>query len=348
MTAFAGWEMPVQFQGITQEHRAVRQQAGMFDISHMGRLLLKGPNLTAQLQTLFPSDLGTLQPGLAQYTVILNEAGGIIDDVICYYQGETADNQHWTLIVNGANREKDKTWLQRNLDKLDKTVQLEDVTPTTVLLAVQGPEAIARLQPLVDKDLQAIPRFGHRQDMVLGQPGFLARTGYTGEDGFEIMVPPGIGQQLWRSLLGAGVVPCGLGARDTLRLEAAMVLHGQDIDETTTPLDASLSWLVHLERKGNFVGRVALEDQQKMGLTQKLVGLEMEGRHIARHGYPVLVDGATVGQITSGTWSPTLEKAIALAYVPPDLAQVGQTLAVEIRGHSYPGRVVRRPFYRRS
>jgi len=345
MTAFAGWEMPVQFQGITQEHRAVRQQAGMFDISHMGRLLLKGPNLTAQLQTLVPSDLSTLQPGLAQYTVILNEAGGIIDDVICYYQGETADNQNWTLIVNGANREKDKTWLQSNLDK---AVQLEDVTPTTVLLAIQGPEAVARLQPLVDTDLQGIPRFGHRQDMVLGQPGFLARTGYTGEDGFEVMVPPGIGQQLWRSLLGAGVVPCGLGARDTLRLEAAMVLHGQDIDETTTPLDASLSWLVHLERKGNFVGRVALEHQQKMGLTQKLVGLEMAGRHIARHGYPVLVDGATVGQITSGTWSPTLEKAIALAYVPPDLAQVGQTLAVEIRGHSYPGRVVRRPFYRRS
>jgi len=162
MTAFAGWEMPVQFQGITQEHRAVRQQAGMFDISHMGRLLLKGPNLTAQLQTLFPSDLGTLQPGLAQYTVILNEAGGIIDDVICYYQGETADNQHWTLIVNGANREKDKTWLQRNLDKLDKTVQLEDVTPTTVLLAVQGPEAIARAswETPLHQGLQ--PRYGLR------------------------------------------------------------------------------------------------------------------------------------------------------------------------------------------
>lgn len=347
MTDFSGWEMPVQYSGITREHQAVRQGAGMFDISHMGKLMLQGQQLVEQLQVLVPSDLSRLQPGDAQYTVLLNEAAGILDDFIFYYQGQNSQGvQRGVMIVNAATRTKDWDWLVNHLDA--NSAQLTDVTTDQVLIAVQGPEATARLQGFVTEDLNSIGRFGHLEGTVLGRPGFLARTGYTGEDGFEVMVDPEVGTELWRSLLEAGVTPCGLGARDTLRLEAAMALYGQDIDETTTPLEAGLGWLVHLERKGDFIGRSVLEDQKQTGVSRKLVGLQMQGRHIARHGYPVLTNGEPVGKVTSGTWSPTLERAIALAYVPPDLAKIDQPLEVKIRSKICPGVVVKRPFYRRS
>ncbi len=346
MVGFAGWEMPIQYTGITLEHQAVRQRAGMFDVSHMGKFIFRSSNLLEHLQPLVPSDLNRLQVGAAQYTVLLNSQAGILDDLIFYRQGCNANDQECGLmIVNAAMTSQDKTWL---LDHLDLTqVEFQDLSVEKVLIAVQGPQAVQHLQSFTQEDLTSVKPFGHLQGTVLGQPAFLARTGYTGEDGFEVMVDPQVGQQLWRSLLTLGVVPCGLGARDTLRLEAAMALYGQDIDQTTTPLEASLSWLVHWQ-KGDFVGRSILEHQQQAGVERRLVGLKMRGRNIARHGYPVLFAGESVGVITSGTLAPTVGEAIALAYVPFYLSEPGQELAVEIRGKSYAAVVVRRPFYRRS
>ncbi|MDY6786064.1 MAG: glycine cleavage system aminomethyltransferase GcvT [Cyanobacteriota bacterium] len=342
LTAFSGWEMPVQFGGVKQEHKAVRTSVGMFDISHMGKFALGGKRLIESLQYLVPSDLRRLQPGQAQYTVLLNSEGGIIDDIIFYDQGEDeAGAQQGFLIVNAATRQKDKEWLQTHLD-----ATLTDLSDENVLIAVQGPQAAAVLQPLVEENLTGLKAFGHRNVKVLGQPGFLARTGYTGEDGFEVMVAPETGKALWQTLADAEVVPCGLGARDTLRLEAAMSLYGQDIDDTTTPLEAGLGWLVHLEKKGNFIGRSVLERQKAEGVERRLVGIEMEGRYIARHGYPVVSEGAIAGEVTSGTLSPTLGVAIALAYVPTSLSKRGQSLEVEIRGKTHRATVVKKPFYR--
>jgi aminomethyltransferase len=345
MTAFSGWEMPVQYSGIGREHEAVRTAAGMFDISHMGKFGLTG-NVLAQIQSLVPSDLSRLKPGQAQYTVLLNHQGGIIDDLIFYFQGQDAAGQErWLTIVNAATCLKDKTWMLEHLDLGE--LAFEDYSATKVLLAVQGPQAVQHLQTIVAADLSSISAFGHLEAPVLGQPGFLARTGYTGEDGFEVMVDSEIGVELWRSLLAAGVVPCGLGARDTLRLEAAMALYGQDIDDTTTPLEAGLGWLVHLD-KGDFIGRSILETQKQAGPPRRLVGLQMQGRNIARHGYPVLTDGEPIGEVTSGTLGPTVGQPIALAYVPAAFSKLGQTLEVEIRGKSYPAVVVKKPFYRRK
>lgn len=345
LTSFGGWEMPVQFVGIGREHEAVRTGAGMFDISHMGKFVLRSQNLISQLQTLVPSDLSRLQPGQAQYTVFLNEQAGIIDDIIFYYQGSDATGeQRGVLIVNAATTAKDKAWLLEHLD-LNK-ISLQDISGEQVLIAIQGPLAANMLQTLVKEDLTQVKPFGHTDATVLGQPCFIARTGYTGEDGFEVMVAPDVGIVLWRSLFKAGVIPCGLGARDTLRLEAAMALYGQDIDETTTPLEAGLGWLVHLDTKGDFIGRDVLEQQKSQGVTRRLVGLQMQGRYIARHGYQVLCAGKIVGEVTSGTISPTLGYPIALAYVPTALSQLGQELEVEIRGKVYSAIVVKKPFYR--
>jgi aminomethyltransferase len=347
MTEFSGWEMPVQFTGISREHQAVRTGAGVFDISHMGKFWLRGKDLLNQLQRLVPSDLSRLQPGEAQYTVLLNAQAGIIDDLIFYCQGvDSEGNDRWAVIANAATKSKDKAWILGHLAL--EQIEFQDDSESRVLLAVQGPQAIAHLQPLVNADLAKIKAFGHLEADVLGSPGFLARTGYTGEDGFEVMVQPDTGIELWRSLMGAGVTPCGLGARDTLRLEAAMCLYGQDIDDTTTPLEAGLGWLVHLDSKGDFIGRSPLEQQKQAGIQRKLVGLQMQGRNIARHGYPVVYEGKLVGEITSGTMAPTLERAIALAYVPTELAKLGQTLEVEIRGQKFPAIVVKKPFYRRA
>ncbi|PLZ54277.1 glycine cleavage system aminomethyltransferase GcvT, partial [Fischerella thermalis] len=208
------------------------------------------------------------------------------------------------------------------------------------------PKAVELLQPFVEADLSSVKAFGHLEASILGKPAFLARTGYTGEDGFEVMLGPEEGVKLWRSLVEAGVIPCGLGARDTLRLEAAMALYGQDIDDTTTPLEAGLGWLVHLDTKGDFIGRPILERQKAAGVQRRLVGLQMQGRNIARHGYQVLSAGVIVGEVTSGTLSPTLGYPIALAYVPTQLANTGQQLDIEIRGKTYPAIVVKKPFYR--
>lgn len=350
MVPFAGWEMPVQFSGLVQEHQAVRSGVGLFDISHMGKLLLRGGDPLTDLQALVPSDLSDLQPGMAQYSVLLNEQGGIIDDLIIYNQGdrpmedpESSLAPQVFLIVNASTRQVDRDWIASHLSP---QVVLSDLSDSHILLALQGPKALGLLQPFCEFELTTLPRFGHREVPLAGTTAFIARTGYTGEDGVEIMVPIAAGRQLWQDLLAAGATPCGLGARDTLRLEAAMALYGQDIDLTTTPLEAGLGWLVHLDRPGTFIGRSVLESQKLLGLPRRLVGIQMEGRNIARHGYPIVQDGETIGEITSGTWSPTLEMAIALGYVPPELAKIGQSITVKIRGKDCLGTIVKRPFYR--
>ncbi len=337
--------MPIQYEGITTEHHAVRQKAGMFDISHMGKFQVQGQNVLDAMQKLVPSDVSLLQPGQAKYTIMLNAEGGVIDDLIIYNQGKDASGlTSAILIVNASTTDKDKAWLTEHLRA--EQVTLTDFAEEKVLIAVQGPEAIALLQTLTDEDLSSIPNYWHKEVMLLNQPTWMARTGYTGEDGFEVMLDAQPGILLWLRLQVLGVRPCGLGARDTLRLEAAMALYGQDVNESITPLEAGLAWLVNLD-KPDFIGREALRHQKEQGLTRCLVGLEMQGRHIARHDYEVYAEGKPVGIVTSGTFGPTLEKAIALAYVPPALAQVGQSLSVQIRGKDCPAVVVKRPFYRR-
>jgi aminomethyltransferase len=350
MVPFAGWEMPVQFRGLVEEHRAVRERCGVFDISHMGVLTLRGDGVKDALQRLVPSDLHRTGPGEAQYTVLLNESGGIRDDLIVYDLGRVTaggiEADELALVINADCAEADTAWLRGQLEPGGFSVA--DRKRDGVLLALQGPEAPSRLEALVGQSLAGVPRFGHRQLRLAGGAElFLARTGYTGEDGFELLLEREAGRALWSQLLTEGVTPCGLGARDTLRLEAAMHLYGSDMDATTTPLEASLGWLVHLETPVEFIGRAALERQTAEGVSRKLVGLKLRGRAIARHGYPVLLDGEPVGVVTSGTWSPSLGEAIALAYVPAAAARPGTELAVEIRGRQEPAVVVKRPFYRR-
>jgi aminomethyltransferase len=347
--------MAVQFGGLVQEHQAVRQHCGVFDISHMGVLTLQGDGVKDALQALLPTDLFRIGPGEACYSVLLNEAGGIRDDLIVYDRGRrpwlqapgeasSSETDELVLVINAACAEADTAWISSQLEP--RGFRISDRKGDGVLLALQGPEAAARLEALCGESLAGLPRFGHRDLSIDGQTVFTGRTGYTGEDGFELLLPQQAGLALWQRLLAAGVSPCGLGARDTLRLEAAMHLYGNDMDASTTPLEASLGWLVHLEMPADFIGRGALEAQTAAGVQKRLVGLKLQGRAIARHGYPVLLNGEPVGEITSGTWSPSLGEAIALAYVPAAAAKVGSELAVEIRGKAEPAVVVKRPFYR--
>ena len=360
LVPFAGWEMAVQFSGLVAEHQAVRSGCGLFDISHMGVLRLRGDGAKDALQALVPTDLFRIGPGEACYTVLLNEAGGIRDDLIVYDQGRVARDpasgvttDALVVVINAACAEADTAWIRAQIEP--RGIEVSDSKGEGVLLALQGPEAANRLEALSGVSLAGLPRFGHRQLRLAGTAQgaaagaelFVGRTGYTGEDGFELLLDREAGLALWQQLLDEGVVPCGLGARDTLRLEAAMHLYGSEMDASTSPLEAGLGWLVHLEMPKPFIGREVLERQSAEGVTRKLVGLKLEGRAIARHGYPVFRDGQSVGVITSGTWSPTRGEAIALAYVPSDAAKLGTELAVEIRGKAAPALVVKRPFYRR-
>ncbi len=355
LVPFAGWEMAVQFEGLVAEHRAVRERCGVFDISHMGVLTLRGEGAKDVLQGLVPTDLFRIGPGEACYTVLLNEAGGIRDDLIVYDRGwcdghDSSATHELLLVINAACAEADTAWIRSQLEP--QGIQVNDRKGDGVLLALQGPEAASRLEALCGESLAGLPRFGHRELTINGAPVFVGRTGYTGEDGFELLLGAEAGISLWRHLLADGVAPCGLGARDTLRLEAAMHLYGNEMDEHTTPLEAGLGWLVHLEMPKPFIGRAVLERQSAEGVSRRLVGLKLQGRAIARHGYPVLAGSTagaeTIGVVTSGSWSPTLEEPIALAYVPTALARLGTELAVEIRGKAEPAEVVKRPFYRRG
>jgi aminomethyltransferase len=338
--------MAIQYSGLKQEHQAVRKSVGMFDISHMGKFYLQGKNLVSELECLVPTDFSSLSSGNAQYSVLLNEQGGIIDDIIFYYQGEWEGIESGVLIVNASTCAKDWAWLSKHLQS--KGITLVDNSRQLALVAIQGIEAVNYLESFFGLDLSGLKGFDHLTTEFEGESVFLARTGYTGEDGFVVMTTPSVAQAMWRSHLSQGVTPCGLGARDTLRLEAAMSLYGQDIDENITPLEAGLGWLVHLDRKKDFIGREVLERQKKEGLSKKLVALEMEGKYIARHDYPLIYQNKAVGLITSGTFSPTLNSAIALGYVPIELSKIGQSLDVQIRGKNYPAKIVKKPFYRGS
>jgi aminomethyltransferase len=347
MVPFAGWEMPVQYAGVIDEHRAVRTAAGLFDVSHMGEVRVRGEGAEAFLQRLTPNDVGKLAPGRAHYSGLLTEQGTYVDDLLIYRLA--ADD--FLVVVNASNAPRDFEWIASRAGAFRDNVQVTDVSDDYALLALQGPLALDILKPLAPPEIAGLRYYGFLQGKVAGRKALISRTGYTGEDGFEIYLAPEDAQHVWRLLLAAGgdrgLAPAGLGARDTLRLEAAMALYGHEIDETTTPFEAGLDWVVKLD-KGDFLGSEALRAQKEAGPRRKLVGFEVRGRGIAREGHGVLSsEGEAVGKVTSGTWSPTFEKAIGMAYVPVGMAAPGTPLTLDVRGRSVPAVVVETPFYRR-
>ena len=339
MVDFAGWEMPVQYAGVIEEHRAVRTAAGLFDVSHMGEVRVSGAGAEAFLQRLTPNDVSKLVPGRAHYSGLLTDQGTYVDDLLIYRLAP----EDFLVVVNASNAERDFEWIA---SRAEGDVQVVNQSDQYALLALQGPKAVEILTGLTETDLSKIKYYGFAQGRVAGVPALLSRTGYTGEDGFELYLSPEDAPAVWRRLLEAGAAPAGLGARDTLRLEAAMALYGHEIDETTTPFEAGLGWVVKLD-KGDFLGREALAAQKGQGIPRKLVGFEIQGRGIARQGHAVVSNGDRVGGVTSGTWSPTFEKALGMAYVPPALAAPGTALAIDVRGKELPAVVVEIPFYKR-
>lgn len=344
MVEYAGWQMPVQYSGVMDEHRAVRSRAGLFDVSHMGEAAVRGPGACDFLQYVTCNNVARLRPGGAHYTALTTAQGTFVDDLLIY----RLDVDDFLLVINAANTPKDVEWLETHVGRFDARV--EDVSARWAQLAVQGPHAERALQPLVDSELGKIRPFRFERVAVAGAECIVARTGYTGEDGFELYAPADAGLRLWDALLSCGaehgLVPAGLGARDTLRLEARLALYGNDIDETTTVIEADLGWIVKLD-KGAFIGRDVLARQAQAGVARKLVGFEMRGRAIARPGYRALRGAEPIGRVTSGTHSPTLGKAIGLAYLPIERVQPGSEFDVDIRGRAQPAVVVPTPFYRR-
>ena len=353
MAPFAGWEMPIQFSGLINEHQAVRKEAGLFDISHMGVFLVKGIGAKDSLQHLVPTDLYRIGPEEACYTLLLNEDGGIIDDLIIYDLGTNNKNEEqFILIINAGCIESDVSWIKKYLSK--GNILISDYKKDSLLLALQGPSSLDNLEKIFKQSLSRIPRFGHKiihlktKDKENTKPIFIARTGYTGEDGFEFLIDKKLGIEIWTKLISQGVTPCGLGARDTLRLEAAMHLYGNEMNAKTTPFEAGLGWLVNLEMNANFIGRQALEKQVKGGIIKKLIGVEIHGRAIARKGYKIIQNNKQIGEITSGSWSPTLNKAIALGYIENEYGKLGTEISIDIRGKIEKATIVKRPFYKRG
>jgi aminomethyltransferase len=346
MVPFVGWEMPVQYKGVIDEHRTVRTAVGLFDVSHMGELEVTGRRALDLVQYVTCNDAAKLTVGRAQYSGLMTPRGTFVDDLLVH---KMADD-HYFLVVNAANADKDYAYLCAQAAAFDN-VDVVNRSDEYAQIAVQGPHALGVLQQLTPVSLAEIKYYRFVRGEVMGVPAIIARTGYTGEDGFEVYLAPEKAAALWDRLLAvgapAGIAPCGLGARDTLRFEACMHLYGNDIDDTTTPLEAGLDWIVKLE-KGVFLGREALARQLSAGLARRLVGFEMTGRGIARHGYPILAGGAQVGDVTSGTHAPTLGKALGLGYVPLALAAAGTTIDIEIRGQGVSAQVVPTPFYRRE
>jgi len=343
MVDFAGWQLPVRYTYVIAEHRAVRRAAGLFDVSHMGEIRFRGPGAKAFLQYLTPNDVAKLKPGRAHYSGLLSERGTYLDDVLLYMLAE----DDYLMVVNAANREQDVAWI-RGHEHPDCTI--EDQSDDFALLALQGPKAAAILARHTPLDLGAIRYYRFARGTVCGEEAIVSRTGYTGEDGFELYLAPPSAPVVWRTLLadgeGDGLVPAGLGARDTLRLEAGMALYGHEIDQRRTPYEAGLGWVVKLG-KGDFIGRQALVEQRQRGVEERLVGFEIKGKGIARPGCRVIAGGRPVGTVASGTWSPTLERAIGTTYVPAALAEPGTALGVEVRNRLLEAAVVPLPFYHR-
>ena len=340
MVEFAGWDMPVQYEGILAEHAAVRERAGLFDVSHMGEVVFRGPKALESLQRLFTNDLSRCQDGQAQYGALCRESGGIVDDVVVYRRSA----EDLLVCVNASNRQKDYDWLHGHAFGAEVTNESD----AWGQLALQGPRGPEILQRLTSVRLSGVGTYRFTQGEVAGVRCLVARTGYTGEDGFELFCASADAPRLWEALVEAGqpdgLRPCGLGARDSLRLEMAYRLYGSDMDDASTPLEAGLGWVVKLD-KGAFMGRDALVKQKEAGLSRKLVGFVLTEPGIPRHGHAVLQDGKPVGAVTSGTRSPSLGLSIGLAYVPPALAAEGSTFAVDIRGRAAAAKVVKTPFY---
>jgi len=345
MVAYAGYDMPVQYSSIMEEHRTVRGAVGLFDLSHMGEMHLSGPEALAFARYAVVSDPGLLEPGQAQYSMVCAADGGIIDDVIVY---RVEDG--YLIVCNAANHDAVLAQLESLRAHGDFDVTLADRSDETALIAPQGPRAAELLSRLTDVDLAALGNYRSVPGRVAGTECLIARTGYTGEDGFELFCAARRAMRLWDALLSTGVdlglKPCGLGSRDTLRLEAGMPLYGNELDRSVNPYEANLGRVVKLE-KGEFVGRAALAAVQQTGPVRKLVGLTMRDDAIARHGYPVLVDGSQAGVVTSGTLSPTLGERIAMAYLPAAHAEVGAEVEVLVRDRPHPAEQVKLPFYRR-
>ena len=346
MVPFAGWDMPVEYSGITAEHLAVRTSAGLFDVSHMGEIEVAGADALVAIQRITSNDASRLSIGQAQYAGLMMPNGAFVDDLLVYRLA--AD--HFLLVVNASNIAKDFAWIREYIKGIGDAVAV-DSSSRYALIALQGPAARQILQPLTGVDLGTIKPYWFAHGEAAGVRCTISRTGYTGEDGYELFVPPASAPRVWDALLEAGrpldLKPAGLGARDTLRLEAAMRLYGNDIDETTTVLEAGLEWIVSWT-KGGFIGRAALEAEKEEGLRRRLVGFEMLAeRTIARQGYLVRHDGAEVGKVTSGTQTPFLKKAIGMAYVPRTLAAPGTVIDSDVRGRAARARVVPLPFYKR-
>ena len=351
MVPFGGWEMPLQYTSILAEARAVRSGVGIFDVSHMARLHVRGEDATAFLDRVLTARVSALRPGRARYTFLLNEDGGIIDDgVVARLDDGSGAEDHLLLVCNAGTRATVLAWLDRWSGEFPRQ-QLHDATTETAMVAVQGPQAAALLDGLTQGKPSALRPFACVRltlDLSPGAPvsALVSRTGYTGEDGFEVVVSAGEAPALWRRLVEEGAAACGLGSRDTLRLEAGLMLSGTDVGPTTTPLEAGLDRFVNLEKEG-FLGREALLRMQEQGVQRRMAGFHVLAQGIPRTGYALSKDGAPVGEVTSGGYSPTLDMAIGLGYVAIEHSTPGTDLTVDLRGRAAPARVVRLPFYRR-
>jgi aminomethyltransferase len=346
MVGFGGWDMPLEYSGIAAEHLAVRERAGLFDVSHMGEIEIAGREALGAIQRLCCNDASLLEVGQAQYSGLMTSQGTFVDDVLVYRLGR----DHFLLVVNASRISADYDHIAARIDSAGDAVAV-DASARYALIAVQGPEAAAVLQPLTAVDLSALKYYRFAYGEVAGVRATVSRTGYTGEAGFEIFVPPQFADRLWLALLDAGkpvdLLPCGLGARDTLRLEAGMRLYGSDIDETTTPVEAGLEWMVGW-KKSDFEGAAVLRRQRQEGVTRKLVGFEMVDRAIARHGHAAFAGDRRIGEVTSGTQTPFLRKAIGMAYLAPAHALEGTEFDLDVRGRRARARVVSMPFYKRA
>ena len=344
MVDFSGWDLPVQYSSVIQEHQAVRQAAGLFDVSHMGEVEFAGPGALATANALLSNDLAKCIDGQAMYSGLLNDVGGFVDDVVAY----RFSPERILICVNAANREKDFAWMLERA----KGVKPVDRGDEFAQLALQGPKASKILQPLTLVPLADIATYRFTQGEVAGVACIISRTGYTGEDGFELYCPPDQAPRLWAALLeagkGDGLLPAGLGARDSLRVEMKYPLYGNDIDDVHTPYEAMLGWTVKLD-KPDFIGREALVGQKAQGIKRKLVGFETEeGAGIPRHGYRIFNAGSHVGDVTSGTMGPSVQRPIGMGYVPGDLSSEGSTFQVEIRNRMVPAKVVKTPFWKKG
>jgi aminomethyltransferase len=343
---FGGWELPVQFSSIKEEHEAVRTQAGLFDVSHMGEFEVKGPNALSFLQYTMTNDVSKLQNGQAQYTAMCYENGGTVDDLLIYKR----DENDYLLVVNASNIDKDFEWL--NSHKTEG-VELVNVSPEYAQLAIQGPKAEMILQKLTDTDLSEIGFFRFKEDVSLaGIPSLVSRTGYTGEDGFEIYLKTADAEKLWKSVLEAGsedgLLPAGLGARDTLRFEAKLALYGQELTKDITPIEAGIGFAVKTDKEADFIGKEVLADQKKNGAPRKLVGIEMIDKGIPRSHYEVFKGDKKVGEVTTGTQSPSLKKNLGLVLIDKEYSELGTEVEVQIRQKRLKAKVVASPFYKRG